>query len=257
MNAQGTSFIPQRPTNGKTAPRRTRKIYVLAYLSYVLFFGSLLATAGVFFFNLSLDAQLGKQQQALNAERDLFNQGDIESIRDLEKRIGIAEERLNNHVSVLSIFEALEASAVQSIYFTSFSYQRQDDEFPLVTFTGDSSQFNNILFQREIFANNPILAGSEFKEVTLKTVADEETGSNTETVQFTLEKEVDTSLIGYTPRQGLSGAEVLPQEQMPPEAQDGSQQQIEGETSADDSVNQEGGDNQSEATTDGSGTDTQ
>src|SRR5690606_23878560 len=118
-----------------------------------------------------------------------------------EKRINIAQERLDNHLSVLTIIDALEQNAVQSIYFTGFTYKRQGDDFPLVTFTGDSSRFSNILFQRQIFANNPILAGSEFKEVRLQTVVDDnsQNGQN-ESIEFTLEKEVDTSLIGYSPR---------------------------------------------------------
>jgi hypothetical protein len=202
-NPQGTSFIPQRPTRGKTAPRKVRKIYVLAYLSIVLFFGSLLAAAGVFFFNLSLDIQLEKQEKFMAQERQQFNQGDIESVRDLEERITIAQERLDNHVSVLSIFEALEASAVQSISFVSFTYKRLGDGFPQVAFTGVSDQFNNILFQREVLASNPILAGSLFKEVSLTSLTGtNNTATGQKVIAFELGKEIDTGLIGYTPRSG-------------------------------------------------------
>lgn len=205
MNAQGTSFIPQRPIGGdKSAPRGARKIYVLAYLSYVLFFGSIIAAAGVFFIQFSLDRQLEARQATLAAAKTQFNQADIESIRDLEKRMNIAKERLNNHVSVLSIFEALEASAIPSIFFNSFTYQRQGDDFPLVTFSGDSSQFGNVLFQREAFDSNQVLAGATFKEVTMQTLVSEDNPiDRNELVKFTLEKEVDTTLIGYTPRQDV------------------------------------------------------
>lgn len=199
VNPQGTSFIPQRPTHGKSAPRKVRKIYVLAYLSYVIFFGALISAAGIFFMNFSLNAQLESQRQKLASERELFNEADIESIRDLEKRIGIAQERLNKHVSVLAILEALEVSAVRSLYFESFTYEREGDEFPKVVFGGTSDQFNNILFQREVLATNPILAGSNFKEVGIES-RDLESGDEVRTVQFELEKEIDTSLIGYTPR---------------------------------------------------------
>ena len=47
MNSQSTSFIPQRPTQGKLKNRGVRKIYILTYVSYVLFFGTLIAAAGV------------------------------------------------------------------------------------------------------------------------------------------------------------------------------------------------------------------
>jgi hypothetical protein len=203
VSPQGTSFIPQRPAHGKAASRKVRKIYVLAYLSYVLFFGALISAGIVFFLGYSLNAELTERQKQLSTERELFNQGDIESIRDLEKRINLARERLDNHVSVLAILEALERSAVQSLTFTGLTYEREGDQFPLVTFTGTSDQFNNILFQREVLSTNPILAGSTFNEVSVDSAkTEEQEGSSV--IQFTLEKKVDTSLIGYTPRSNNS-----------------------------------------------------
>lgn len=204
VNPQGTSFIPQRPVRGKADTRRTRKIYVLAYIAYVMFFGSLIAAGFVVFFQLSLDVQLEEARTQLAQERQQFNQGDIERVRDLDKRISIAQERLNNHVSVLSIFEALERNSVQSLQYVAFSYQRLNDAFPEVSFTGTSDRFNNVLFQRDIFASNPILAGSAFKEVILTSAVEGESSQEpVETVTFTLTKDVDTSLIGYQPRNGL------------------------------------------------------
>lgn len=214
VNPQGTSFIPQRPSRGKAEPKRVRKIYMLTYVTYVLFFGSLVATAAVFFFSFSLDVQLDTKRESLAAERQQFNQGDIESIRDLEKRINVAEERLNNHVSVLAIFEALEQSAVQSLRYISFSYKRLNDEFPLVSFTGTSDRFNNVLFQRDVFASNPVLAGSVIKDVALESEIAGDPSNAEKLVTFTIEKEVDTSLIGYTPRQlGMPEQNSAPQQQ--------------------------------------------
>ena len=209
VNPQGTSFIPQRPTHKKVAPRTVRKIYVLAYLSYVLFFGSLIAAGGVLFMNFSLDQQIKQKQQALATEKELFNEADIESVRDLEKRIAMAYERLNQHVSVLAILEALERSAVQSLRFESFEYMREGDSFPKVVFAGSSEDFNSILFQRDEISDNPVLAGSFFNEVGVE-VQELENGETVKTVKFALEKEIDPSLISYTPRTEIQevGGEV-------------------------------------------------
>ncbi len=199
VNPQGTSFIPQRPAHGKNAPGKVRRIYVLAYLSYILFFGSLLSAGGVFFLNFTLDAQLLRQQEALTAEKSKFNEADILSVRDLERRINTAQQRLDSHISVLAVLEALEQTAVASLRYTDFTYTREGDAAPTVTFIGDSNEFNNILFQRDVIANNPILAGSAFKEVGVKTI-ERENGPSVRAVTFQLEKVVDASLIGYTPR---------------------------------------------------------
>lgn len=208
VNPQGTSFIPQRPTKGKTNTRRVRKIYVLTYISYVLFFGAVLAAAGTFFYNVLIESQLQSAQQTLTAEREKFSQSDIESVRELDKKIKMAGERLNNHISVVSIFEAIEASAVQSLRFIEFSYERLNDEAPVVVLKGTTGSFDSVIFQRDVLKANPVLADGYIEEVDLETI-DTAEGENAapdlqQVITFELSNQIDPSLIGYSPR-GLFG----------------------------------------------------
>jgi hypothetical protein len=113
----------------------------------VLFFGAVLAAAGTFFFNILIEGQLEAVKQALTAEREKFSQSDIESVRELDKKLKIAGERINSHISVLSIFEALELSAVQSLRFIEFSYKRLNDEAPIVMLKGTTGRFDSVIFQ--------------------------------------------------------------------------------------------------------------
>lgn len=234
MNPQGTSFIPQRPTQGRLKNRGVRKIYILAYVSYVFFFGTTLAAAGLFFYNATLEAKLVHQKELLTAERDKFSQSDIESVRELERRINLAKERMDAHISVVSIFEALEKNAVQSLQLVSFGYKRLNDDAPVVTVSGNTNEFNKVLFQRDVLNADPILAGGVFSEVTLGSPDNSikaTDGSNEEVIRFIFTKAVTPSLVGYVPRNtGASSndtqnntAEVsAPQENAP---QAGEQQQ--------------------------------
>ena len=43
---QGTSFIPKSPVKGTVKPRGVRKVYILTYVTYVLFFGTLISYKG-------------------------------------------------------------------------------------------------------------------------------------------------------------------------------------------------------------------
>lgn len=200
-NQESTSFIPQRPLKGKSKTRGVRKLYILSYVSYVVFFGALLSAGGAYFYQFTLENQLEAQKRALAEERQKFSEGELESVRELQKRIEAAQTRINNHVSLLAIFEALERSAVQSIQFESFSYQRNNDEFPLVTFTGSADQFNSVLYQREMFRNEPVLADAQFVELQVEELVDaSEVRNDRPIVTFALEKTIDTSLIQYTPR---------------------------------------------------------
>lgn len=202
MNSQSTSFIPQRPTPGKIKNRGVRKIYILTYVSYVLFFGTVIAAAAIFFFTMTLESQLTGLQQQLAAEKSRFSESDIESVRELDQRIAIAKERMSQHISVLSIFEALEQKAIQSLQYVGFSYIRSNEFNPVVTVTGTTQAFNSVLFQREVLSSNPILSGSSFSETSLAThEGDEETNKDAQTViTFQFVKDIDPETVAYTPR---------------------------------------------------------
>ena len=212
INPQGTSFIPQRPTKGKTNTRRVRKIYVLTYISYVLFFGAVLAAAGTFFFNILIEGQLESVKQALTAEREKFSQSDIESVRELDKKIKIAGERLNNHISVVSVFEALEMSAVQSLRFIEFSYKRLNDEAPIVVLKGTTGRFDSVIFKRDVLLANAILSDSHINEVALESVdvaeGEDAVPNIQQVITFDLNNQIEPSLISYKPRFGEQPAQA-------------------------------------------------
>lgn len=200
MNPQSTSFIPKRPVTGNTQKRVVRKIYVLTYVSYILFFGTLLAVAGVFFFKLTLESQLVGQQQQLITEKAQFSQSDIESVRELADRIDLAKDRMDQHISVLSILEALDKSALETLQFTDFTYERSLDTAPIVKLKGNTASFNSLVFQREVLSENPILASGTFDEVAFDLESEEENVQNERTITFELNTEIDPALVKYVPR---------------------------------------------------------
>lgn len=213
MNPQSTSFIPQRPTQGTVKKRSVRKIYVLTYISYVLFFGSVFAAVGTFAYNTILHSQLQVQKDRLVKEESKFNQTDIDSVRDLDKKIKTASARMDLHLSVLPVFDALEQSVAKSLQLDSFKYTRADDAAPKIVVKGTTAAFDSLVFQRGVLATNPVLAGGVFTQVSLASVApvDAKTGivhtDKVETkIAFSLSKEVDTSLLRYAPTAVSAGS---------------------------------------------------
>lgn len=201
-NQESTSFIPQRPTKGKVKARSVRKVYVLAYISYVLFFGTVLAAGATFFYQSLTERQLEAQKIALAAERERFNQADIAAVRELDRRMDVAKQRINNHISVLSIFDALEISAVQTLRFTKFNYQRVGDAEPLITLAGTTGRFDSVIFQREVLASNPIFIDSEIVSAGVESLDIDpgEVEQLEQVITFEIENEINPTLIGYTPR---------------------------------------------------------
>lgn len=230
MNSESTSFIPQRPVQGKVKKRGVRKVYVLTYISYVVFFGTLLAAAGIFFLTTATDRELKNQIDALAVERDSFSEGDIQSILELDKRINIAKDKMNQHVSLLSVFEAIEKSTLKSLQFVGFSYHRLNMFAPSITLTGTANTFDSVLFQREVLKANPILAGGTFTDTLLQTVkeAEDKSGSGQQIISFVFTNNVSPSLIQYAPRTQVD----TPQETVT----DSQSQQIEGTSTQEQAV---------------------
>jgi len=198
-NSQGTSFIPKSPVKGTVKPRGVRRVYILTYVTYVLFFGTLLATAGVFMYGLTIDAQLVSEKERLSVERDSFNQADLEKVRELESRMDTAFSILDRHVSLHSVFKALEVVTLRPVQLYGFEYTKDLNNSLNLTLLARTKNFNNALFQREILSGNAILNGATISDIKY-TGSEPEDGlpAASEEVQFTITKKLSVGDIPYT-----------------------------------------------------------
>lgn len=159
VSPQGpSSFIPKAPASKNAPrPRGIKKIYIFTYISLVLFFGTLIASAGTFLFDVTVNGQLAQQKEQLANERNAFNANDLVRLRDLERRIESAKRILNSHVSVSKVFAALEESTVSGVQLTGVRYERSS--FGGINFAvgAQTESLNTARFQRDAFATNEIL----------------------------------------------------------------------------------------------------
>lgn len=197
-----SSFIPKQPAQGKIKKRNTRKVYVLTYVSFVLFFGTLIAAGGVFFYKLSMQSQLEYEKQRLLEQQRQFNQADFERVKAFDKKLSDARNLLDQHVSVLSIIEALEDSTLSSVELSSFSLDRTKFNDIAVSLTAITDDFNSVLFQREILDDNSILKGVDITELSSENVAVTEGGFDfvEKKVSFSMNKDFTADEIPYVPR---------------------------------------------------------
>jgi len=196
---QGTSFIPKSPVKGTVKPRGVRKVYILTYVTYVLFFGTLISAAGLFVYGLTIEQQLVSEKNRLADERKSFKEADLERVRDLEVRMNTAFSVLDRQVSVHSIFEALERSTVKPIQIEGLEYVKDIDNSLNVTLRAVTEIFNSALFQREIFASDSVLAGASFSEVSFSSTESETDLplESSEELRFTLDKKFNAADIPY------------------------------------------------------------
>ena len=172
-----TSFIPKRTPTKKKKRGAARRIYIIAYVAYVVFFGTLIATAGVYVYKLQVNSQLIAQQEALVAEREKFSQADMERVLELEKRIEYAKERVERHVSITSFFESLEASVAETVQFAGIQLDRVEvvdeesgefrGEYIEMDVNTLTDSFDSTIFQRRVLAQNDSIADITIEDLGL------------------------------------------------------------------------------------------
>lgn len=208
-NTGGGSFIPKRST-GRVAPVRSgRRVYVLSYIAYVLFFGTLLSVVGIFFLHNQAETQLQKFIELIDNERQAFQeQSEVNEIKELDTQLSTAMQILNWHAAPSVIFEAIEDVIVQTVQLEEFDYTRTTGGPAELSFGGKTSSFDVLLFQREVMADSNLLASADIVEVSygaggeLVETNARQTSQLPEsaTVMFTFEDISSVTGIRYTPR---------------------------------------------------------
>ncbi len=197
------SFIPKQPSRGAVKQRGTRKIYILTYISFVLFFGTLIAAGATFFYKISVESQLDIEKQKLVEQRQLFNQADFERVREFSDKLTSSQKLLDEHVSVVSILDALEKATLSTIQIKTFGIDRSRYSVIALNLEAQTDSFNSVLFQRKIFAENPILQGAQMVDLKLDKNIEEQVllGGPEQTVAFNIIRELSPSEIPYVPQE--------------------------------------------------------
>lgn len=156
--SNNNSFIPKRgPVNKKKQAATSRPVYVFTIISYVLMFATLIATAGVYLYSQVVDKQLNKAVADLNSEISSFNESDMQRVLEFDLRLSQAKNRLNNSVSVASVFDALEDATIDTVRIANLDLKREDDERFVLETSIETNSFDSTIFQRGIFQRNQII----------------------------------------------------------------------------------------------------
>lgn len=200
MPEQGASFIPK---SGVRTVRRTgsaRRVYILAYISYIVFFTTLFVVIGVYLYSASVNRTLSGLKEQLNAERQRFAVADIDRIRSLDLRLRTASRLLEESSAPSRIFSDIEKIVASNIYFTSMSYKVLPNRQFQIDLVGRANNFNQVLSQRDLLRDSQVLDEAVVSSYDYSVAS--EGGSNNgvfgnTTLAFTFSDTRDLSLISY------------------------------------------------------------
>lgn len=151
------SFIPKSGVKTVQRTRGARRIYVLAYISYIVFFSTLFAVIGVYVYGVTVSRSLTSLKDQLIAERQRFSVTDIESVKMLDKRLSTAQQLLQESSAPSRLFTDIESIVASNIYFSAMSYRQLPNRQFSIELTGRANNFSDIIGQRNLLGSSALL----------------------------------------------------------------------------------------------------
>lgn len=198
MPEQGASFIPKSGEKKVQRNRGTRRIYLLAYISYIVFFSTLFVVVGVYLYGASVKHSLSSLKEQLTVEQGRFSVSDIDQVRHFDKRMREATRLLEESSAPSRIFSDIESIVAANIYFSSMSYEQLPNRKFSIELVGRATNFNQLINQKNLLNNSQIL-----KDATITAydygLGEQGEVSGTASLSFTFADTRDLSTISYQP----------------------------------------------------------
>jgi hypothetical protein len=201
-DSPNSSFIPKRGPAPSRRGTPTKRLYLFSFISYVVLFASLVAAGGMYIYTIYLERQLDQEIIALNAEISSFSIANMQKFLEFDNRLTQASARLNSSVSVVSIFQALEAATIDTVMIQNLQLERKGDEKYLLTAAVQTDSFDSTIFQRSKYQQDQTISAIEIEGVqaSVGQSSEKEGSASRSLLSFTASLEVPISSIPSQPR---------------------------------------------------------
>jgi len=159
------SFIPQKTFEPAFYKRRGPGIIIV--FSFLLFFISISAYGALFLYKNSLNKEVNVLTDSLERAKAAFELSLINEVNQTSEKIDYSKKLLEQHVSLVSIFDFLEKNTLKDIRFKSFKYSIVKDENPTVLLEGAAKNYSTIAVQENIFEKDKNIKGVLFSGLSL------------------------------------------------------------------------------------------
>lgn len=200
------SFIPKKSLQRVERARGRKRVYVLTYVAYSIFFATLLTVGFTLLYNQYLKSQLNERISELDAQRAQFDQSKVAYIKEVERKLRVSEYLFGQHASVFRLLQEVERFAVADNVFTAFSYEVLPGNVTEISLVGHTAQFNRVAFQQEVLEDASVLRKGTLKQLAKnddQSDAKDETGELQTSIErllpvvFTLHALVSPTDIGF------------------------------------------------------------
>lgn len=190
-----TSFIPKKPLVAYGGKQSTGAGGILFFISMIVFVASLSILVGAYFYKVqlrssiaSITSDLEKMRTELSAKDSLMK----EMIR-FDNKLSIADELLNNHVSLRKMFSFFEGNTMQNLRYNDFNYIWKDTGEIGLEMGGEAASYSTIALQAREFVDSKSSGDKDFSNIIFSDLNPGLTGN----VIFKMTSTVRPDLIRY------------------------------------------------------------
>ncbi len=174
-----TSFIPKHNSFRAERGGPVKHVFFGTIIIRVVFLATLLASAGVFFYERQVRGELMAEISRFQAEAGSF-EVDTQRLTEIvafDERLRQAEILREQSVSTRALLTALERSTIRSVQINSLELTREEAGEIELTADLNTDSFNSVIFQRSILNESAVLQAAQVRDVKVS-FANETDGTN-------------------------------------------------------------------------------
>ncbi len=195
-----TSFVPRQQAPEQPKRQYSRANNILAVIAYAILFIAFIASAATYAYAQYLTHSLDAKSQALVAAQASVDESQVQNFIQLRDRLSSAQSLLTNHVTLSTLFDALESVTIQSVQFTTLKVSVAADRSAQIDIDGLAKNFNSLAVQSNAFSTQKGIKQAIFSGIN----ADKDSG-----ITFHLAAIADQSLVvGGSLQPSTSGGTV-------------------------------------------------
>ena len=197
-NQHKTSFIPRKNLEVTTANFQTGTssihrtvggvnfFSIIAFIIFAVTIGVLIFT---FVWQIKLRKDIVQQVEIMKKVRDDFDEKFIQDALRLNTRIEEAGHILQNHVSPSSLYALLQDYTRQTVSFSTFTFNDNQDGTIAISGEGSAARYESIVLQSDSFGESGYLRNVIFTDLRPSTTDT--------TISFSLQATLDPKLVLY------------------------------------------------------------
>jgi hypothetical protein len=144
------SFIPKKPLT-QAAAKQKQHVSLFSLITTIIFITTLILCGVVYGMEYFLNKNIETKKVELKTEIAKFEPALVNELSRLDARLNSAQELIDNHLSVQTLFNVIEANTLKGIRFTNFSFAYDPTGRPIITMGGEAQSFIAIALQEDQF----------------------------------------------------------------------------------------------------------